>query len=173
MRSGDCLLRVILESASALIRDRDKREGRGMRLAAVMALLLALANTSAIAEELIPHPPKGKGEHCVAPTEFMRRNHMSMMMHQRDETVHEGVRGKPFSIAKCVDCHAVTGADGKPVSYADSRHFCRSCHDFAAVSIDCFQCHSSRPGAEQTQSAESAVPSDLAAAAAVLQEKRP
>ena len=97
-------------------------------------------------EPLVPHPPKGKGEHCVAPTEFMRRNHMSMMKHQRDETVHEGVRGKPFSLAGCMDCHAVKGADGQPVAYADSRHFCRSCHDFAAVSIDCFECHSSKAG---------------------------
>ena len=83
-----------------------------MRLVAVIALLLALANASAFAEGLVPQPPKGKGEHCVAATEFMRRNHMSMMKHQRDETVHEGVRGKPFSLAGCVDCHAVKGAEG-------------------------------------------------------------
>ncbi len=143
-----------------------------MRLAAVIALLLAVANTSAFAEDLVPHPPKGKGEHCVAPTEFMRRNHMSMMKHQRDETVHEGVRGKPFSLAGCMDCHAVKGADGQPVAYADSRHFCRSCHDFAAVSIDCFECHSSKRGSEKTQSVQRTVPSDLAVAAALFQEKR-
>ncbi len=144
-----------------------------MRLAAVIALLFAFANASAFAEGLMPQPPKGKGEHCVAPTEFMRRNHMSMMKHQRDETVHEGVRGKPFSIAGCMECHVVKGADGHPVNYSDSRHFCRSCHDFAAVSIDCFECHSSRPGPDNTQSAERAIPSDLAAAATVLQENRP
>ena len=145
-----------------------------MRLAAIMALLFFAALAPAVnAEDLVPTPPKGKGEHCVAPTEFMRRNHMSMMKHQRDETVHEGVRGKPFSIAGCMDCHAVKGADGQPVTYADSKHFCRSCHDFAAVSIDCFQCHSSRPGSEKTQSTQRAVPADLAVAATVFKETRP
>jgi predicted CXXCH cytochrome family protein len=98
--------------------------------------------------DLVPHPPKGKGEHCVADTEFMRRYHMTMMKHQRDETVHEGVRGNPYSIAACVDCHAVKGAGGQPVAYEDPKHFCRSCHDYAAVSIDCFECHASRPGAK-------------------------
>ncbi len=144
-----------------------------MRLAAVIALLFALANASAFAEGLVPQAPKGRGEHCVAPTEFVRRNHMSMMQHQRDETVHEGVRGKPFSLAGCIDCHAVKGADGQPVTYSDSKHFCRSCHDFAAVSIDCFQCHSSRQGSDKTQSTQTAIPSDLALAAAVFQGRRP
>jgi predicted CXXCH cytochrome family protein len=144
-----------------------------MRLVAVIALLLALANASAFAEGLVPIPPKGKGEHCVADTEVMRRNHMSMMKHQRDETVHDGVRGKPFSLAGCMDCHAVKGADAQTVTYSDSRHFCRSCHDFAAVSIDCFECHSSRPGSEKPHSAQGAVSPDLAVAAAHFQETRP
>ncbi len=144
-----------------------------MRLAVVIALLLELAAPSAFAEGLMPVPPQGKGEHCVAPTDFMRRNHMSMMKHQRDATVHEGIRGQPFSLAGCMDCHAVKAADGQAVTYSDSRHFCRKCHDFAAVSIDCFECHSSRPGAGKTQSAQRAVPSDLAVVAAVLQEKQP
>lgn len=144
-----------------------------MRLAAIMAFLFSVAFTPVNAEDLVPQPPKGRGEHCVAPTEFMRRNHMSMMKHQREETVHEGVRGKPFSLAGCMECHAVKGADSQPVTYSDSRHFCRSCHDFAAVSIDCFQCHSSRPGLDKTQSAQKPIPSDLAVAAAILQEKRP
>jgi predicted CXXCH cytochrome family protein len=144
-----------------------------MRLAAVITLLLALATASAFAQTLVPQPPKGKGEHCVAPTDVMRRNHMTMMKHQRDETMHEGVRGKPFSLSGCVDCHAVRGADGQPVTYASSQHFCRSCHDFAAVSIDCFECHASRPGDGKAKSAEVAKPTGLAAVAAAFQEARP
>jgi predicted CXXCH cytochrome family protein len=140
---------------------------------AVIALLLCFSNAAAFAGTLTPHPPKGRGEHCVAPTDVMRRNHMSLMKHQRDETVHEGVRGKPFSLAGCVDCHAVTGSDGQPVSYADAKHFCRSCHDFAAVSIDCFECHASRPGEEKPKRSELVHPSGLAALAASFQEGRP
>jgi len=144
-----------------------------MRLAAVITLLFAFATVAAFAQTLVPQPPKGKGEHCVAPTDVMRRNHMSMMKHQRDETVHEGVRGKPFSLSGCVDCHAVKGENGQAVTYASSQHFCRSCHDFAAVSIDCFECHASRPGDGNAKSAGSAKPTGLAAVAAAFQEAHP
>ncbi|MBT3071994.1 hypothetical protein KKP04_14115 [Rhodomicrobium sp. Az07] len=138
----------------------------------VLALLLfAMVSGSAFAEGLMPHPPKGKGEHCVASTDVMRRNHMDLMKHQRDETVHEGVRGKPFGLAGCVGCHAVKGADGQPVSHGDSRHFCRSCHDYAAVSIDCFQCHASRPD-EKVKGAEGSR-SGLSGLAAFFQKERP
>jgi hypothetical protein len=95
-----------------------------------------------------PLIPRGRGERCVADTEFMRRNHMTMLRHQRDATMREGVRSKQFSLSECIACHAVTGPDKKPVSIASPVHFCRACHDYAAVQIDCFQCHASRPDTE-------------------------
>ncbi|MDQ2081707.1 hypothetical protein RA307_16095 [Xanthobacteraceae bacterium Astr-EGSB] len=120
-------------------------------LAAVVALCAALcwsAGAVRAADGRVPMPdiPKALGERCVAETDFMRRNHMTLLKHQRDETVHLGVRKAETQLDRCLTCHAVAGADGKPVSYSDSGHFCRSCHDYAAVSIDCFECHSSRPG---------------------------
>ena len=93
----------------------------------------------------VPSPPKGRGEKCVAETSYIRRYHMNLLSHQRDDTVHEGIRTKQFSLKECVDCHAVKGADSKPVAYDDPSHFCRSCHDYAAVAIDCFECHDSKP----------------------------
>lgn len=93
----------------------------------------------------VPAPPRGKGDKCVADTDFMRRNHMAVLNHQRDDTVHDGIRTKRFSLKGCIDCHAVKGADGKPVTVKSPKHFCRGCHDYAAVRIDCFECHASRP----------------------------
>ena len=66
---------------------------------------------------------KGKGEQCVEDTEFMRRNHMELILHQRDETVHAGIRTKQHSLKNCINCHAspetnsVLGEDGFCVSY--------------------------------------------------------
>jgi hypothetical protein len=105
---------------------------------------------------LVPAPPKGRGERCVADTAYMRRYHMVELGHQRDETVHEGIRTKRFSLRECIACHAVDGPDAKPVTFESPKHFCRVCHDYAAVSIDCFQCHASRPQEEQ----RSALPGD-------------
>ena len=93
----------------------------------------------------LPVIPRGQGDNCVADTQFMRRNHMTMLRHQRDETMRQGIRGKQYSLKECVACHAVTGPDAMPVTVASPEHFCRSCHDYAAVNIDCFQCHASRP----------------------------
>jgi hypothetical protein len=79
-----------------------------------------------------------RGDACVAPTAEMRRDHMNMLLHQRDRTVRQGLREPRSSLRNCVDCHAsretgsVLGKDG----------FCSSCHAYAAVSIDCFECHS-------------------------------
>jgi predicted CXXCH cytochrome family protein len=124
----------------------------------------------------IPVPAKGKGDKCVAPTEWMRRNHMAALMHKRDETMHEGVRTPRFSLKECVSCHAVNGADGKPVTVSDPKHFCRSCHDYAAVSIDCFGCHASRPepapkGAALDPGAKAN--GDVAALGAYLEGRKP
>lgn len=93
----------------------------------------------------MPDIPKGQGEQCVADTDFMRRNHMDLLDHQRDETVIEGLRDEAFSLKDCISCHAVIGPDAKAVTVDNPKHFCRACHDYAAVSIDCFQCHASRP----------------------------
>ena len=106
---------------------------------------MAYADTTASTGVPLPLIAKAQGENCVADTDYMRRNHMDLLKHQRDETMLEGVRGEPFSLKECLDCHAVKGPDAVPVTASDPQHFCRSCHDYAAVSIDCFQCHASRP----------------------------
>jgi predicted CXXCH cytochrome family protein len=103
-----------------------------------------------------PKPARGKGEKCVADTDWMRRNHMTVLSHQRDDTVHDGIRTTRFSLKGCIECHAVKGADGNPVTIANDKHFCRTCHDYAAVRVDCFECHASRPEARATSSGEAA-----------------
>jgi len=79
-----------------------------------------------------------QGGACVAPVAEMRRNHMRMLTHQRDRTVHLGERKTRFALKDCIECHAgratgsVLGKDG----------FCASCHAYASVRLDCFECHS-------------------------------
>ncbi len=121
------------------------------------ALIYAMIFASGIAaaewneaDSSVPMPDitRGQGENCVDETEFMRRNHMHLLVHQRDETMLQGIRNKQYSLKECVTCHTVPGPDATPVTAASPQHFCRSCHDYAAVNIDCFQCHASRPDAE-------------------------
>jgi hypothetical protein len=119
-----------------------------------------------------PHPARGKGDHCVMPTEFMRRNHMLMMYAHRKDVLVEGIRTTKFNISGCVNCHAVKGEDGQPVSFDNPKHFCRSCHTYAAVQIDCFECHNSKPQSSEKSAALGADGADAARMAAFLRETK-
>jgi predicted CXXCH cytochrome family protein len=114
--------------------------------AVTLASLVGL--TTAAGDVPYPDIPRGQGEACVEDTDFMRRNHMSLLMHQRDDTMRKGIRSEQHSLKECLGCHAVPGADSISITVDDPKHFCRSCHDYAAVKIDCFQCHASRPEQE-------------------------
>ena len=128
------------------------RRGSVAVIAVMLIIMLSLTTTASATQDSgrIPMPviPMGEGDSCVADTDFMRRNHMDLLKHQRDETMIEGIRGEQYSLKECISCHAVYGPDSVPITVADPQHFCRSCHDYAAVSIDCFQCHASRPDNE-------------------------
>ena len=110
----------------------------------LFALLFIVAGL-AFAGAPKPDIPKGKGDKCVEPTDMMRKNHMEFLLHQRDDTVHRGIRTKKHSLKECMECHAVFDSSNQPVSVANPKHFCRECHDYASVKIDCFDCHASKP----------------------------
>ncbi|HKB55220.1 MAG TPA: hypothetical protein VKD22_14585 [Ramlibacter sp.] len=116
-----------------------------MRLPVALALLLLATAALAQPAGRTPQPVverAAKGSQCVADPAFMRRNHMDLLKHQRDDTVRSGVRSGQFSLKSCIDCHASreTGSVTK-----GETNFCVSCHSYAAVRIDCFECHSSKP----------------------------
>jgi predicted CXXCH cytochrome family protein len=127
--------------------------------ATLVVVALAFVSTAVAAEGVPqPHPAKGKGEACVAETDFMRRNHPDLLKHQRDDTLRLGIRGDKFSLKECVACHAVPGADSQPVTVQDPKHFCRECHDYTAVRIDCFECHNSVPDDKRSASIDFTMP---------------
>ena len=87
-------------------------------------------------------------ENCVEPTEYMRRNHFELIRHQQDRAVYGGIRGTKHSIGGCVDCHVSYDAEGKPVEINGKGQFCNSCHEYAAVDMNCFDCHATVPEGE-------------------------
>ena len=120
-------------------------------LAASLAVLVTALLTTALAfaaetsgvksSRIGPTVKTYKGDKCVEDTEYMRRNHMKVILHQRDETMHKGIRTQKHSLKNCVDCHA----DPKTNSVLGKDGFCESCHVYTSVSIDCFSCHSAAP----------------------------
>ena len=99
------------------------------------------------AEQLaVPGSSKAaKLKQCVRPKEFMRRNHFELIKHQRDVTVHQGVRATTDSLSACIACHVQYDSKNQPVPVNAEGQFCNRCHDWVAVEPDCFGCHSTVP----------------------------
>ncbi|MBI4591117.1 MAG: sulfate reduction electron transfer complex DsrMKJOP subunit DsrJ [Candidatus Rokubacteria bacterium] len=75
---------------------------------------------------------------CVAPVEYMRASHMDLLMTWRDDVVRQGERtfvgldGKTYAkslTGTCMACHV------------NRAEFCDRCHDYAAVTPTCWECH--------------------------------
>lgn len=81
----------------------------------------------------------GKGGECVKDPQWMRKNHMHLLKHERDDALRRGIRDEKHSLKNCIECHAST-KDDSVIAREDS--FCVACHRYEAVKIDCFECHS-------------------------------
>lgn len=97
--------------------------------------------------------PESSGDQCVIPSAEMRRRHPDLLKHDRIKTLREGIRqqtdGKALtgSLKACINCHAIKDDKSQYVRIDNEQHFCVSCHKYAAVTIDCFQCHRDIPEA--------------------------
>lgn len=113
---------------------------------------------------------------CVEPADYMRQNHMQLLLQWRDAKVRDGQtvyinsKGKAYDISlegTCLKCH-----NDKPVSSSvtsnvaksnvsapnaattnltsdGSNEFCFSCHNYASVKPNCWNCHSDPRGAQK------------------------
>ena len=129
------------------------RRASGLLLSALLILPLAVSAEEEEAENLPfsdltmtePERHVSATEECVAPEDEMRRNHMKYILHQRDETMHKGIRTPRYSLEECVNCHAAEDDRGEYLPVNGPNQFCSSCHTYASVNIDCFQCHATKP----------------------------
>jgi len=103
--------------------------------------------TAAQAGVDLPKLSPGKGDKCVEDTDFMRRNHMDLLKHHRDDTMRLGIRTTKHSLKGCVECHASEKTGSVAASKED---FCMACHSYASVKLDCWACHATKPGKKVT-----------------------
>lgn len=116
----------------------------------VAALSVAAGCSDSSGQQAVPGSSKAaKLTQCVRPKEFMRRNHFELIQHQRDITVHQGVRATTDSLAACIACHVQYDKNSKPVPVNADGQFCNGCHHWLAVAPDCFGCHSTVPQGRQ------------------------
>ncbi len=128
------------------------RKGSNLSAILLAGALGALAGCSGEPEQLAVEgsAKASKLTQCVEPTEFMRRNHMELIKHQRDATVHQGIRATDYSLAGCIDCHVQHDAEGEAVPVNAPEQFCSGCHETVAEHLACFQCHATVPKGPQS-----------------------
>ncbi len=77
-------------------------------------------------------------EQCVESAEWMRANHMDLLIDWREEVVRDGLRtytatdGKEYVKSltdTCIDCHS------------PKAEFCDLCHNYVASAPNCWNCH--------------------------------
>jgi hypothetical protein len=80
------------------------RFGTSLMMMAAMLLSVGVHAGQAQYGEAVEGSAKADSlDACVAPTPFMRRSHFELIKHQRDITVHQGIRDTDDSLAGCVD----------------------------------------------------------------------
>ena len=111
-------------------------------LLAVLLPLWLAAPLSALAAAPTPTVKIENPGQCIAPAEEMRKNHMEMLHHQRNRTMRQGIRGEKASLNECINCHASKTSG----SVLGKEGFCQECHSYAAVKLDCWDCHQPKAG---------------------------
>jgi hypothetical protein len=142
----------IFETVRQKVRVENARFGKiKLAVGAVLALLLlapAVVAAGQVAADgwtkAAPDFSKLARVHRSQDPTVMIRNHPGFLMHKRGVVVYSGVRNDE-SIERCVTCHVKKDASGQPVDFENPQHFCTECHNQAAVTIDCFDCHNSKP----------------------------
>ena len=125
------------------------------RVCAGIVLSVSVSGVSADGRIPVPVVPKAQApvsetQVCVEPVDVMRKNHHVFLKHQRNDTMRDGIRTEQYSLKNCINCHVTPNEKGEILSvHEDKGHFCVSCHRYAAVSVDCFQCHLSTPETEE------------------------
>lgn len=120
------------------------RLAKWIRLATLVcsAALFTCGTQTAVASSGVPKADYAKANHerCLEDNSVMVRKHPDYLKHQRDETMHHGIRTSKYSLKKCMDCHAEKDATGKSTGKTD----CDTCHAYAAVKLDCWDCHAKK-----------------------------
>lgn len=117
-----------------------------------IGLLLTVAVSATETPERIPgltipkaKEPVSDTQQCVEPLDIIRSTHGKLLKRQRDDTMRRGIRTERYSFVGCIDCHVTPNETGKYPSVDTPEHFCNSCHTYAAVHVDCFDCHAAKP----------------------------
>jgi hypothetical protein len=125
------------------MRDRG-RIWLGLAIFLILLTLPVWHNLSAHANSKGPNPVlPPPARQCVAPADFMKTSHMRFLLVWRDTAIRSGnreyvsARGAHFTISLTNTC--LTQCHG---ARAD---FCDRCHNYAAVTPSCWDCHRDAP----------------------------
>jgi hypothetical protein len=127
-----------------------------MLLGAVVLTAAPLQYASAEVE--LPGLANHKGDKCVDDEDYIRRHHPDLLKHHRDNVLRKGIRNPKYNLTGCVYCHASAKTGSVALAKDD---FCVACHNYVGVQLECWECHSSKPGKTGEVASEAAKTSPM------------
>ena len=129
------------------------RRARLLHVIAPTLAVVLLIPVAVAARQMVTHGFQRQGvdftglvaEHRTDDPTVMIRNHPRFLFTFRSDVLHHGAKSPNDNLERCVTCHVVKDKAGQPVDFHNPTHFCVACHNKAAVTIDCFECHNSKP----------------------------
>jgi hypothetical protein len=134
----------------------EKRPDRRLLAVGIPALIILLPFVYSVgawavaavapSDEPFLERPDARFEECVRDTEYMRFNHMSLLLETRDG-IRVGERGDVgLSRLKAGTVVRTSAADHESRAYCSDCHtsresFCNQCHTAVNLNLDCFACH--------------------------------
>ncbi|SMN15383.1 Sulfite reduction-associated complex DsrMKJOP multiheme protein DsrJ (=HmeF) [uncultured Candidatus Thioglobus sp.] len=91
---------------------------------------------------------KREGMSHAASLILQRKMHPELLMHKRDKTLRQGVRGGYIQLKKCIECHTSVDENDEYIPINSADQFCSTCHQKVGISLDCFSCHRTTPSKE-------------------------
>jgi hypothetical protein len=131
----------------------ERKPDRRLLAVGIPALIIVLPLVYSIgawavapADEPFLERPDARFEECVRDTEYMRFNHMVLLLETRDN-IRVGERGD-IGLSRLAPGTVVPVAGGESANrqYCSDCHtsreqFCNRCHTSVNLNLDCFSCH--------------------------------
>lgn len=119
-------------------------------LTLLLGLSGAMLQAGCTGETPAPEIAEARDQPCVEEAETMRRDHPRILAQEKAAAVVDGRRTPERGLRGCVECHG--DSEDTPVRLEPAEpQFCASCHQYAGVSNNCFECHSSRPDGSEVR----------------------
>ena len=91
--------------------------------------------------DAVPDLATPEGDQCVEPADWMRDNHMTLLVDWREGLVRDGIREYVATDGTKYENISLTGTCLDKGCHSSKDEFCDRCHTYVGAEPDCWSCH--------------------------------